>query len=57
MLANNQDYQKEQIDTAEMWLIYPRSEKFSTKLPDMKFDNGLAIKVLPFDAEVSRLLN
>lgn len=55
MLAYNQTYQKYETD-AEIWLIYPMSEKFNKRLPDFKFDNGSVIKVLPFDIDVSRLL-
>jgi len=57
MLAYNQTYQKEQEQGAEIWLIYPRSKKFTQKLPDLKFDNGSVIKVLPFDVDTSLLLN
>ena len=56
MLAYNQTYQKHQ-ETSEIWLIYPRSEKFTQKLPDLKFDNGSIIKVLPFDVDTSLLLS
>ncbi len=55
MLAYNQTYQKDEKD-AEIWLIYPQSEKFTQALPDFKFDNGLVIKVLPFDIDTSLLL-
>jgi len=55
MLAYNQTYQKDQ-DAAEMWLIYPGSEKFSKQLPDFKFENGAIIKVLPFDVDSSLLV-
>lgn len=55
MLAYNQTYQKNE-EQAEMWLVYPRSEKFNKKLPDLKFDNGSVIKVLPFDVDTSLLL-
>lgn len=56
MLAYNQTYQKAEPAPAEIWLIYPRSEKFNEKLPDLKFDNEAVIKVLPFDIDSSRLL-
>ena len=56
MLAYNQTYQKNEIEPAEIWLIYPRSEKFNQRLPDFKFDNGAVIKVLPFDVDSSSLL-
>lgn len=56
MLAYNQTYQKNEIETAEIWLIYPRSEKFKQRLPDFKFNNGTVIKVLPFDIDTSLLL-
>jgi len=56
MLAYNQTYQKNEVEPAEIWLIYPRSEKFNQRLPDFKFDNGSVIKVLPFDVDSSSLL-
>lgn len=56
MLAYNQTYQKYEKD-AEIWLIYPRSEKFNQRLPDFKFDNGAVIKVLPFDVNGPLLLD
>ena len=55
MLAYNQTYQKNEKG-AEIWLIYPRSEKFNHPIPDFTFDNGATIKVLPFDVEESKLL-
>lgn len=51
MLAYNQTYQKDELEPAEIWLIYPKSEKFNQRLPDFKFDNGSIIKVLPFDID------
>jgi len=57
MLAYNQTYQKDEIEPAEIWLIYPKSEKFNRKLPDFVFNNGARIKVLPFDIENSVLLD
>ena len=56
MLAYNQTYQKKEKG-AEIWLIYPRSDKFTQPLPDFKFDNGLVIKALPFDIDESLLLD
>ena len=56
MLAYNQTYQKEQEQGAEIWLIYPKSEKFTQKLPDLIFDNGTVIKVMPFDVDTNQLL-
>ncbi len=56
MLAYNQTYQKDENEAAEIWLIYPRSEKFTERLPDLKFNNGTVIKVLPFDVDTSLLL-
>jgi 5-methylcytosine-specific restriction enzyme subunit McrC len=56
MLAYNQTYQKDEQEAAEIWLIYPKSEKFKQRLPDFIFDNGTVIKVLPFDVESSTLL-
>ena len=55
MLAYNQTYQKDEEESAEIWLIYPRSEKFTQRLPDFKFDNGTVIKVLPFDIDTASL--
>jgi len=55
MLAYNQVYQKEERDP-EIWLIYPRSELFTQALPDFIFENGLKIKVMPFDLGESALL-
>lgn len=54
MLAYNQVYQQGQ-KVAEIWLIYPASEKFSAPLPDFKFNNGLRIRVLPFDIAMGGL--
>jgi 5-methylcytosine-specific restriction enzyme subunit McrC len=56
MLAYNQTYQKDQEEAAEIWLIYPRTEKFRNRIPDFMFDNGTVIKVLPFDVDESFLL-
>lgn len=56
MLAYNQTYQKGREEGAEIWLIYPRTEKFRKRIPDFKFDNGTVIKVLPFDVDESYLL-
>lgn len=56
MLAYNQTYQKDEEVAAEIWLIYPKSEKFNQRLPDFTFDNGTVIKVLPFDVESSSLI-
>ena len=56
MLAYNQTYQKNEPQPAEIWLIYPRSEKFNNKLPDLVFNNKSVIKVLPFDIDTSLLL-
>mgnify|MGYP002151848204 FL=1 len=56
MLAYNQTYQKDEKEVAEIWLIYPRSEKFSQRIPNFKFDNGSIIKVLPFDVDTASLL-
>jgi len=55
MLAYNQTYQKDEAE-AEIWVIYPRSEKFTQELPCFKFDNGSVIRVLPFDVDISLLL-
>jgi len=56
MLAYNQTYQKNEVEPAAIWLIYPKSEKFTQKLPDFIFDNGAHIKVLPFDIDGGLLL-
>lgn len=56
MLAYNQTYQKDEEEPSEIWLIYPRSEAFNERLPDLIFDNGSVIKVLPFDIDASTLL-
>ncbi len=57
MLAYNQTYQKNEAqEEAVIWVIYPRSETFLQALPDFKFDNGLTIRVLPFDISESKLL-
>jgi 5-methylcytosine-specific restriction enzyme subunit McrC len=55
MLAYNQTYQKHQPGPAEIWLIYPMSDRFTQPLPDFRFDNGAVIKVLPFDVNASAL--
>ena len=57
MLAYNQTYQKNESEAAEIWLIYPMSEKFTKIIPDFRFDNGAVIKVMPFDLNSSFLIN
>ena len=49
MLAYNQTYQKEESEPAVIWLIYPMTPQFLKPLPNFIFDNGLTLKVLPFD--------
>jgi 5-methylcytosine-specific restriction enzyme subunit McrC len=56
MLAYNQTYQKDEEKGAEVWLIYPKSEHFTKRIPDFKFDNGSVIKVIPFDIDRSCLI-
>jgi 5-methylcytosine-specific restriction enzyme subunit McrC len=56
MLAYNQTYQKNETEPAEIWLIYPMSERFTNRVPDLKFNNGTVIKVLPFDIDLSLLM-
>ena len=53
MLAYNQTYQKDEIEPAEIWLIYPMSENFIKRIPDFRFDNGTVIKVIPFDIDTA----
>lgn len=55
MLAYNQTYQKEESEPAVIWLIYPMTPQFLKALPDFIFDNGLTLKVLPFDIDKSKL--
>lgn len=55
MLAYNQTYQIGQ-QQAEVWLIYPKTDKFSQPIPDFRFENGSIIKVIPFDIEISSLV-
>ncbi|MPY23831.1 McrC family protein [Shewanella sp. YLB-07] len=55
MLAYNQTYQKSQRNS-EIWLIYPKTNRFSMPIPDFKFDNGSVIKILPFDIETGKLI-
>ena len=56
MLAYNQTYQKDELEPAVIWLIYPMTPQFLNPLPDFIFDNGLTLKVLPFDIENSELV-
>jgi 5-methylcytosine-specific restriction endonuclease McrBC regulatory subunit McrC len=56
MLAYNQTYQKEEVESAEIWLIYPMSEMFTKRIPVFVFDNGTVIKVIPFDIDSSLLM-
>lgn len=55
MLAYNQTYQKGESEPAVIWLIYPMTPQFLNPLPDFIFDNGLTLKVLPFDIDRSVL--
>jgi 5-methylcytosine-specific restriction enzyme subunit McrC len=57
MLAYNQTYQKNETEPAEIWLIYPMSENFTKRIPDFRFDNGTAIKVIPFDIDIAMLMD
>ncbi|OUS69117.1 hypothetical protein B5G52_17740 [Pseudoalteromonas sp. A601] len=56
MLAYNQTYQKEESKPAVIWLIYPMTPQFLKPLADFIFDNGLTLKVLPFDIDKSEIL-
>lgn len=55
MLAYNQTYQKGESEPPVIWLIYPMTPQFLNPLPDFIFDNGLTLKVLPFDIDRSVL--
>lgn len=55
MLAYNQTYQKGESEPPVIWLIYPMTPQFLSPLPDFIFDNGLILKVLPFDIDKSVL--
>jgi len=55
MLAYNQTYQKGESEPPVIWLIYPMTPQFLSPLPDFIFDNGLTLKVLPFDIDKSVL--
>ena len=55
MLAYNQTYQKGESEPPVIWLIYPMTPQFLSPLPDFIFDNGLTLKVLPFDIDRSVL--
>ena len=57
MLAYNQTYQKGESEPPVIWLIYPMTPQFLNPLPDFIFDNGLTLKVLPFDIDKSELVD
>ena len=57
MLAYNQTYQKGESEPPVIWLIYPMTPQFLSPLPDFIFDNGLTLKVLPFDIHKSELVD
>jgi len=57
MLAYNQTYQKGESEPPVIWLIYPMTPQFLSPLPDFIFDNGLTLKVLPFDIDKSELVD
>ena len=43
-------------EAKELMLIYPKTEKFSQPLPVFNFEEGLALRVVPFDLELGKLI-
>lgn len=40
----------------ELMLIYPKTDKFQQHLPDFTYEDGLVLRVVPFDMELGQLI-
>ncbi|WP_051171368.1 McrC family protein [Spongiibacter marinus] len=43
-------------DRKELMLIYPKTERFQLPLPDFIYEDGMVLRVVPFDVESSQIV-